>query len=78
LQLRVLRTGFFEDGDVGVCVFPKAEKVLVSGLRLGLCKKETLTEAYQMAKSNNGAPGSDGVSFEAIEEAGVERFLERI
>jgi len=31
-----------------------------------------------MAKRNNGAPGVDGVTFEAIEEAGLEGFLERI
>jgi group II intron reverse transcriptase/maturase len=39
---------------------------------------ETLQEAYQMAKSNNGAPGIDGVTFEAIEESGVESFLKQI
>jgi RNA-directed DNA polymerase len=39
---------------------------------------ETLREAYQMAKSNNGAPGIDGVTFEAIEESGTESFLMQI
>ena len=39
---------------------------------------ETLREAYRMAKANNGAPGIDGVTFEAIEESGVEAFLEEI
>jgi RNA-directed DNA polymerase len=42
------------------------------------CKMETLREAYQMAKQNDGAPGSDGVTFEAIEENGVESFLTQI
>jgi len=28
-----------------------------------------------MAKSNHGAPGIDGVTFEAIEESGAEGFL---
>ena len=37
---------------------------------------ETLREAYQMARSNDGAPGIDGVTFEAIEESGAEGFLE--
>jgi len=39
---------------------------------------ETLREAYRMARSNNGAPGIDGVTFEAIEENGPEGFLKRI
>ena len=39
---------------------------------------ETLQEAYQMAKSNDGAPGIDGVTFEAIAESGVESFLKQI
>ena len=30
LQLRVLRLGFFQDGDVGVGVFPEGEEVLVT------------------------------------------------
>jgi hypothetical protein len=29
LQLRVLRFGFLEDGDVGIGVFPEREKILV-------------------------------------------------
>jgi RNA-directed DNA polymerase len=39
---------------------------------------ETLHEAYQVAKKNDGAPGIDGVTFEAIEEGGVESFLRQI
>ena len=48
------------------------------GLFIHVCKMETLREAYQMAKDNNGAPGLDGVTFEAIEAAGLESFLEQI
>jgi RNA-directed DNA polymerase len=48
------------------------------GLYVHICKMETLYEAYQMAKDNNGAPGLDGVTFEAIELAGVDKFLEQI
>jgi RNA-directed DNA polymerase len=48
------------------------------GLYVHVCKRETLREAYQMAKRNNGAPGIDGVTFEAIEESGVESFLKQI
>jgi RNA-directed DNA polymerase len=48
------------------------------GLYVHICKMETLYEAYQMAKNNDGAPGIDGVTFEAIEESGVESFLRQI
>jgi RNA-directed DNA polymerase len=48
------------------------------GLYVHVCKMETLQEAYQMAKSNDGAPGIDGVTFEAIEESGTESFLRQI
>ena len=48
------------------------------GLYVHVCKMETLREAYRMARSNNGAPGIDGVTFEAIEESGPEGFLKRI
>ena len=48
------------------------------GLYAHVCKRETLQEAYEMAKKNNGAPGIDGVTFEAIEESGKDSFLERI
>jgi RNA-directed DNA polymerase len=41
------------------------------GLYVHVCKMETLQEAYQMAKANDGAPGIDGVTFETIEEGGV-------
>ena len=48
------------------------------GLYVHICKMETLQEAYRMAKKNNGAPGIDGVTFKAIEESGLESFLQQI
>lgn len=48
------------------------------GLYVHVCKMETLREAYRMARSNNGAPGIDGVTFEAIEQSGAESFLTQI
>jgi len=45
------------------------------GLYVHVCKLETLRLAYALAKRNNGAPGIDGVTFAAIETAGVESFL---
>ena len=35
MQLRVLRFGLSQDGDVGVGVFPEGEEVLVSGFCFG-------------------------------------------
>ena len=48
------------------------------GLYVHVCKLETLDEAYRMAQKNGGAPGIDGVTFEAIEESGGEGFLGQI
>ena len=48
------------------------------GLFVHVCKLETLHAAYKMARQNNGAPGSDGGTFEAIEAGGVDVFLGRI
>jgi RNA-directed DNA polymerase len=48
------------------------------GLYVHVCKEETLREAYKLAKKNDGAPGIDGVTFEAIEAGGVENFLQQI
>src|SRR5438067_4980765 len=48
------------------------------GLYVHVCKRETLWEAYQLARENDGAPGIDGVTFQAIEAGGLERFLEQL
>ena len=48
------------------------------GLYVHICKMETLRAAYALAESNDGAPGSDGVTFAAIETQGVEAFLVQI
>jgi RNA-directed DNA polymerase len=48
------------------------------GLYVHVCKLETLREAYRLAKANHGAPGIDGVTFEAIEADGVEQFLRQL
>ena len=48
------------------------------GLYVHVCKRETLRAAYEGAKRNDGAPGTDGVTFEAIEARGTEAFLDQI
>src|SRR5260370_8548671 len=45
------------------------------GLYVHVRKLETLREAYALAKKNDGAPGSDGVTFEAIQAQAAEAFL---
>jgi len=45
------------------------------GLYVHVCKRETLREAYLLAKANDGAPGIDGVTFAAVEAGGLEEFL---
>ena len=48
------------------------------GLYVHVCKMETLREASEMAKKNDGAAGVDGVTFEAIEAQGAEALLEQL
>ena len=48
------------------------------GLYVHICKRETLREAYRMAKANDGAPGIDGVTLAAVEAEGVEGFLDQL
>ncbi len=48
------------------------------GLYVHVCKRETLRLAYKLSRQNNGAPGVDGVSFEELEQSGVEPFLEEL
>jgi len=46
------------------------------GLDVHVCTMETLRDASRVAKANNGAPGIEGGTFEAIEASGVEPFRE--
>ena len=39
---------------------------------------ETLKESYILSKRNKGSAGIDGMTFEKIEEEGLETFLETI
>jgi RNA-directed DNA polymerase len=48
------------------------------GLYVHVCKRETLREAYRLAKANDGAPGIDGVTFEAVEAGGAQEFLDQL
>ncbi len=40
-----------------------------------VCREDILRHAYNLARSNAGAPGVDGMTFAAIEAAGLERWL---
>jgi RNA-directed DNA polymerase len=40
-----------------------------------ICREDILRHAYGLARANAGAPGVDGVSFEQIEEQGLEAWL---
>src|ERR1700738_50654 len=48
------------------------------GLYVNVRKMDTRLAAYERAKMNDGAPGIDGVTFEAIEAQGVEVLLEQL
>jgi len=44
-----------------------------------ICRPDILSHAFDLARSNKGAPGIDGVSFESIEAGeGKERFLRKL
>jgi RNA-directed DNA polymerase len=45
------------------------------GIFVHVTRKETLEEAYGIAKGNGGAAGIDGQTFETIETSGRDRFL---
>lgn len=48
------------------------------GLYVHICKYETLEEAYLQTKQNKGSSGIDNISFEDIEEIGMENYLKGI
>jgi len=48
------------------------------GLYGHVCNHETLQAAYELAKQNDGAPGIDGVTFDAIEADGMDAFLDQL
>ena len=43
-----------------------------------ICREDVLHEAYRRCRANRGAPGADGVRFEAIESQGREAWLRRL
>ncbi len=61
--------------DLRRSLYIKAKAEPSWGLYVHVCKHETLHEAYRLVKANNGAPGIDGVTFDAIEADGVGRLL---
>jgi RNA-directed DNA polymerase len=46
------------------------------GMYTHIAKIETLAEAYRISQANGGAPGSDGLTCEAIEADRRQRFLD--
>ena len=43
-----------------------------------ICREDILVHSYELAKANQGAPGVDGQTFEQIETAGWEEWLDGI
>jgi RNA-directed DNA polymerase len=40
-----------------------------------ICREDVLREAYRRSRANAGAPGVDGVDFDAVETIGIEQWL---
>src|SRR5208282_2459854 len=55
LQLRVLRLGFPQDGDIGVRVFPKREEILIGGAGFGLVALQAVSA--RQSEASQRAPG---------------------
>src|SRR5271167_3056187 len=71
LQLRVLGFGFFQDGDVGVGVFPEGEEVLICGAGFdGIARHCVGAGKGEMCQYSNG--------FIEHSSAMVEDFLELV
>lgn len=71
IQLQELRRSIYSKA--------KAEKShRFWGLYVHICKKETLSKAYSLARNNNGSPGIDGVCFVDIEKRGLSDFLDKL
>jgi group II intron reverse transcriptase/maturase len=43
-----------------------------------VCRADVLRVAYQRCRTNRGAPGYDGISFQQIEDQGLDGWLERL
>ena len=72
-------SGSLQDLRRGIYVKAKAEPSWrFWGLYVHVCRMETLQEAYEMVRKNNGAPGIDGVTFEDIEARGAQQYIEQI
>jgi hypothetical protein len=53
LQLRALRLGFFQNGDVRLGVLPQGEKVLVGGFRSGLVSQQRKWVTVEISRSHS-------------------------
>ena len=40
-----------------------------------ICRADILAHAYEVARTNAGAPGADGMTFDHIEASGLEEWL---
>ncbi len=71
LQLRVLRLSFFQDGDVGVGVFPEREEILISGPGFDSVALQSVgTGETEMCQCANGVIHDDAAMAEDFLEIG--------
>ena len=71
LQLRVLRLGFFQNGDVRVGVLPEGEKVLVDAFRFGAISLHGISSTQlPVCQSAYGIAGHDPAVIKNLLEFG--------
>src|SRR5215469_8419381 len=69
LQLRILDFGFFQDGDVGVGIFPECQEILIRSFRLGgVAGKRVSTPQAKMRQRPYRRVGYDTSMFEEFLE----------
>jgi hypothetical protein len=66
MQLRILRFGLFEDGNIGIGVFPEDKEILIRGSRPGVFSRDCVCPAQlQVRQYTDGIADHDSTVRQA-------------